>query len=239
LCGYYNRRYDNHILYAASLGYTVAQLYQLSQKIISNSPNAMFGEAYNLSYADIWDICSIKQTLKRWEIDLGLHHMEMDIPWDEPVPEDRIPDVVDYCKNDVRATEAVKKARHGDWVARQILAELSGLSINETGNKHAARIIFNGDRNPASSFNYTYLSKMFPGYQFDFGKSVYRDEVVGEGGYVYAEPGMYENVTVLDVTSMHPTSIMELNLFGEYTSKFGELLEARKAIKWHAFDEAR
>ena len=41
-------------------------------------------------------------------------------------------------------------------------------------------------------------------------------EEVGEGGYVYAEPGMYTNVALLDVASMHPTSIEELNdLLGE------------------------
>jgi hypothetical protein len=80
---------------------------------------------------------------------------------------------------------------------------------------------------------------MFPGYEFDFGKSTYRDEEVGEGGYVYAEPGVYKNVALLDVASMHPTSIEELNLFGPYTQKFTDLKNARIAIKRGALDEAR
>jgi hypothetical protein len=41
-----------------------------------------------------------------------------------------------------------------------------------------------------------------------------------EGGYVYAEPGMYENVAVLDVASMHPTRSRYSTSSGEYTLNF-------------------
>jgi hypothetical protein len=60
-----------------------------------------------------------------------------------------------------------------------------------------------------------------------------------EGGYVYDEPGMYENVEVYDVASMHPTSIVKLNLFGQYTPRFKDLLDARVAIKRGEYDRAR
>jgi DNA polymerase elongation subunit (family B) len=43
------------------------------------------------------------------------------------------------------------------------------------------------------------------------GKSLISWRGPGEGGYVYAEPGMYENVALLDIASMHPTSLIELN----------------------------
>ena len=33
LVGFYNRQYDNHILYARILGYTIEQLYELSNKL--------------------------------------------------------------------------------------------------------------------------------------------------------------------------------------------------------------
>lgn len=231
LVGFNNRKYDNHILWAAFLGYNNEQLYELSKKIIDGNPNAMFGEAYNLSYADIYDYSIVKQSLKKFMIQLGLHKMEMDLPWDQPVDPKDWPRVVEYCVNDVLGTEATHKSRKGDFVARQILAELSGLEVNDTTQKHTARIIFGDDRRPQSKFVYTDLSEEFPGYVYDFGKSTYRDELVGEGGYVYAEPGIYENVALLDVASMHPTSIVNLEAFGEYTPKFKELLDARVAIK--------
>jgi hypothetical protein len=241
LIGFNNRRFDNHILYAAAMGYTVKELFELSQKIVvQNLQGAMFGEAYNLSYTDVWDFSAKKQNLKKFEIDLKIHHMELDLPWDQPVPEDRIPEVVEYCVNDVIATEAVFKDRYQDFVARQILAELSGLTVNDTTQRHTAKIIFGNDRDPHSKFIYTDLSKEFPGYEFDKGVSTYRGEIVGEGGYVYAEPGMYENVALLDIASMHPTTIEILNLFGdEYTRRFSELKEARLAVKHRDYEKAR
>ena len=48
---------------------------------------------------------------------------------------------------------------------------------------------------------------------------------------------MYETSLVLDVASMHPTSIEQLNLFGDYTPNFSALKDARIAIKHEDFDE--
>jgi hypothetical protein len=239
LVGFYNRRYDNHILYGRYMGYNNAQLFDLSQRLISNKSGAMFAAAYGLSYADIWDFSSEKKSLKKFEIELGIPHMEMDHPWDEPVPEELWPKVVEYCCNDVRATEATFEHREQDFVARQILAELSGLTVNDPTAKHTAQIIFEGDRAPQSQFIYTNLAGEFPDYKFDAGKSTFMGEEVGEGGYVYAEPGMYNNVALLDVASMHPTSLINLNMFGErYTRNFKHLLDARLAIKRKDYDSA-
>ena len=79
----------------------------------------------------------------------------------------------------------------------------------------------------------------FPGYEFVDGKNMFRGIDVGKGGYVYSEPGMYGNVALLDVASMHPNSAINLNAFGEYTSRFKELVDARIAIKNKDFDKAR
>ena len=239
LVGFNNRRYDNHILWARFMGYDNEQLYKLSQKIIEGNVGSMFGEAYNLSYTDIYDFSSKKQGLKKFQIDLGIHHMELGLPWDQPVSDKDVARVVEYCVNDVVSTEVVFESREQDFTARQILAELSGLTVNDTTQKHTAAIVFGGDRNPQRSFVYTDLSKEFPGYVYDRGRSSYREEEVGEGGYVYSEPGMYANVAVLDVASMHPTSIEILNLFGDYTPKFAELKAARIAIKRRDFSAAR
>jgi hypothetical protein len=239
LIGFYNRRYDNHIIYGRYMGFNNAQLYQLSQKLMANGEGATFAAAYSLSYADVWDYSSLKQSLKKFEIQLGIPHMEFEHPWDQDVPEELWPEVADYCANDVLATEATHKARAQDFVARQILAELSGLTVNDPTAKHTAQIIFEGDKNPQASFVYTDLSREFDGYEFDAGKSTYMGEEVGEGGYVYAEPGMYEDVALLDVASMHPTSIILLNMFGEYTKNFKGLMDARLAIKHGDYQTAR
>lgn len=239
LVGYNCRRYDNHILYAASMGYDNAQLYQLSQKIIENKPGALFGAAYDISFTDIFDFASIKKSLKVWEVELGLHHLELGLPWDQPVPKELWDKVVEYCMNDVEATKEVRKHLEADFIARQILADLSGLSMNASTQQHTSKIVFGDDRRPQEKFKYTKLEAMFPGYKFDMGTSTYRDEITGEGGYVYAEPGIYENVAVLDVASMHPTSIEALDLFGEYTENFSALKKARIAIKRKDYEAAK
>jgi hypothetical protein len=71
----------------------------------------------------------------------------------------------------------------------------------------------------------------FPGYEFVDGKNMYRGDDLGKGGYVYAEPGMYGNIALLDVVSMHPNSTINMNAFGEYTIHYKDILDARIAIK--------
>lgn len=84
------------------------------------------------------------------------------------------------------------------------------------------------------------IKPFFPGYVFEGGKSMYRGEEVGEGGYVFAIPGMYGNVALLDVESMHPHSAVAENLFGDvYTQRFKDILDARLAIKHDDFEKAR
>ena len=290
LVGFNNRRYDNHLIYACLMGYNNEQLYNLSQRIISGDKLAMFGEAYNLSYTDVYDFASApnKQSLKKYEIQLGLKHHELGLPWDKPVPEEMWPTVAEYCDDDVLATEATFDYLEGDWTARKILAKMSGKSVNDSTNSLSTSIVFGKDRNPQDQFNYRDLSlavsypievvdieddifknmdpipfnpmnkpmynfikdnnilpmkftawngeksvlPFFPGYKFEYGKSTYRGVEVGEGGYVYAEPGMYTDVALLDIASMHPTSMITECLFGpKYTKRFKDLKDARVAIK--------
>lgn len=256
LVGFNCRRYDNHILYARLMGYTNEQLYNLSQRIVGakkgSTRDCFFGEAYNVSYTDVYDFAAKKQSLKKWEIELGIHHQELGLPWDEPVPEERWTEVAEYCDNDVIATEAVFNHCRGDWTAREILAKLAGASVNDTTNSLTTKIIFGKERKPnlvytdlatgeASdpAYKRTDILGAFPGYKFEDGKNMYRGVDLGKGGYVYAEPGMYSNVALLDIASLHPHSIIAMNCFGEYTQHFKDILDARMYIKHGDFESAR
>ena len=273
LVGFNCRRYDNHLIYARLLGYNNEQIFNLSQRIINGERNAFFGEAYNLSYTDIYDFASAgnKKSLKKLEIEMGIHHKELGLPWDQPVPEEKWIEVAEYCDNDVIATEAAWDYLSADWLARQILADLAGMTVNDTTNTLTTKIIFGNERKPQSKFFYRNLAEpvkelpndilkflkkacpdmmkqthgeaksllpYFPGYTFEGGKSMYRGEEVGEGGYVYAEPGIHCNVALLDIASMHPHSDIAECLFGpEYTDKFRDIVEGRVNIKhedWEA-----
>lgn len=284
LVGFNCRRYDNHILYARLIGYTNEQLYTLSQRIISGSANCFFSEAYNVSYTDVYDFASAgnKKSLKKLEIEMGIHHQELGLPWDQPVPEEMWVKVAEYCDNDVIATEAAFHYLEADWTARQILADLAGMTVNDTTNTLTTRIIFGKNRNPQNEFHYRDLSKpvaaldqesedllkeacpkmmeaphygwmyygkseapfenfsvlpFFPGYLFDHGKSTYRGEEVGEGGFAQGVPGMYGKVALLDISSMHPHSAIAEVLFGpRFTRAFREIVEGRVSIKHEDWD---
>ncbi len=261
LVGFNCRKYDNHMLYARWMGYNNQQLYNLSTRIISGDRDAFFGEAYNISYTDIYDYSSKKQSLKKWEIELGIHHQELGIPWDQPVPEEKWIQVAEYCDNDVIATEAVFEATSADFLARQILADLANGSVNDKTNTLTQKIIFGNNKHPQDEFiyrdmglvsntdtipdgfdDYTRFNEdgkpVFPGYDYTYGKSTYRDEEIGEGGYVYAEPGMYGNVALLDIISMHPHSAIKEEIFGKrFTKRFKELVDSRVYIKHEDWDE--
>lgn len=261
LIGFNCRRYDNHMLYARLLGYSNQDLFELSQKIITNKSknnSCFFQEAYNISYTDVYDYAEKKQSLKKWEIELGIPHKELDIPWDKPVDKSLWNQVADYCDNDVDATEAVFDHTQEDFMCRLILVTMANIlapSIhscpNDTTNQLSARIIFRGNKKPQSQFLYTDLATgmrsdgykspiSFPGYKYEFGTSTYLGEVLGEGGYVWAEPGMYPNAKTFDVASMHPSSIEALNLFGDvYTKNFSDLKAFRINVKHADWDSAK
>lgn len=252
LVGFNCRRYDNHILYGRLIGYDNERLYKLSQRIIGGSRDAFFGEAYNVSYTDVYDFAAKKQSLKKWEIELGIGHKELGLPWDQPVPEEKWTDVAEYCDADVLATEAVFNHLKGDWTARQILAEIAGMTVNDTTNTLTTRIIFGKEKKPKlvytdlatgeasdPAYQRTDIITAFPGYEFIDGKNIYRGTDVGKGGFVYAEPGMYSNVALLDIASMHPNSAIAMNVFGEYTQHFKDILDTRIAIKHKDYETAK
>lgn len=239
LVGFNNLRYDNHIMMGAMVGESNEKLYSRSQQIINGDRSGYHSGAYNLSYLDVYEMSTKKQSLKKWEAELGIKHDEMDHPWDQPLPEELWDRAADYCDNDVDATEAVFDHVDADYQGRLILAEISGLPVNSKTQDHTAEIIFEGDRYANKQFVYTDLSEMFPGYEYSYGKSTYKGEDPSEGGLVREKLGVYNNVTLLDIESMHPNSLRNLNFFGKYTKNFSDIVDARLAIKHKDYDKAR
>lgn len=282
--GFNCRKYDNHMTYAASMGYSDEQLNKLSNNIINNKANSTFSEAWDWSFTDIYDYAKTKQSLKKWEIELkkknpelDFGHMEMDIPWDQPLPDDRIDDLMEYCANDVLATEAVWNATQDDFKAREILADISEGKVNDTTNSLTTKFIFGSNKHPQDEFNYYFMGiekgedtskwlknfpsldcdleytvfddqgrARFPGYEYKYDKeqqryiSTYRGEEVGEGGYVYSEPGMYNNVKTFDVAGMHPSTLIVTNYFGDAgTKRYKDIYDIRIFIKHGDFDSPK
>jgi hypothetical protein len=128
LFGFNCRKYDNHILHSMRLGWNTQKIFEQSQGIIvDKNPDAYHRDAWDYSKSDILDYSSKKQSLKKFEIELGIPHRELGLKWDEPVPEKDWAKVAEYCDNDVLATELLwwSKDRQADWSARQILVDIA------------------------------------------------------------------------------------------------------------------
>ena len=254
LIGFNNRDYDNHMVWAASQGYTPSELYSLNSKIIvEKDRKAKFGQAYNISYTDIYDFAAgdNKMGLKKYEIKLHLDHVEWDRPWYEPIPDDRLVDWVNYCSNDVLSTEVVFDYLKDDYEAREILAKLAGGTVNDTTNSLTTKLLTHDIPDPQSQYIYTDLSTIFPGYEYhpegidkerystepgtkiSTRKSIYMGEDPSEGGFANCpQPGVYFKVGLFDIVSMHPHSAIRLKIFGEeITKRFENLVEGRGAVK--------
>lgn len=147
LVGFNNLAYDNYILYARYIGYSIEEIYKLSQQLIAKDTRP-FREALNISYTDVRDFSTNKQSLKKWEIELGLHHQECPYEWNEPVAEEHWHEVAEYCRNDVYATEKVFEHNEADWVARKMLASIAGGRVNERTNALCIKFLFGNERHP-------------------------------------------------------------------------------------------
>jgi len=130
-----------------------------------------------LSDTDIYDFSTDKKSLKKWEIELGLQHKELDLDWNEPVPEELWPKVSSYCDNDVYATEAVFEHLHDEFVAREILADIAGMSVNTSTNALTTKIIFEGE-----TWRYEHLVKI---------------------GSLIESPALYGNLTAVENLMIH------------------------------------
>lgn len=181
MVGFNNLGYDNHICYARIRGDSLYDLFVRSQNII-NAPKGRndwtINESKNLSYTDIYDFCSEKKGLKKWEIALqkqgiDIRHDEAGLPWDKPVPKNLWNRVAEYCCNDVIATEQVFLANQSDFKAREILVELAnalrgpGSTVNDSTNNLTMKLIVGNEKTPQAFFVYPDLSKLFPGYEFN------------------------------------------------------------------------
>lgn len=186
LVGFNCRKYDNHIVYAFMNGYTNEQLFKLSQKIINSKKgdkdNGLFGEAYNMSYTDIYDYSKKKQSLKKWEIELGIYHKEMDADWNKPLPEELWMAAKEYNGYDLDATEAVWLATQVDFTSRQILADIADGTVNDTDNTLTERLILgsNYQERKAAKGSFYYRNLAEPVYHLDPDQKEFLDEVFPE-----------------------------------------------------------
>ena len=105
--------------------------------------------------------------------------------------------------------------------------------IDVNGNEVAAdKYLATKDETPVPGKQY-YRNTMISG------KSFYKGFDPGEGGFVFARPGMYYDLECYDSASHHPSTIIAKNGFGQFTENFKMLLDIRLHIKHKDYDWVR
>lgn len=249
MIGFNNLGYDNTICYLRMQGASNFELFERSQNIINSNKKKKDDEgetfnryvdynARNLSYTDVYDYCSEKKSLKKWEIALQkkgvpIRHDEAGLPWDKPVPKDKWKRVAEYCCNDVNATEQVFLATQSDFKAREILVDLAnalrgpGSTVNDMTNTLTAKLIVGKEKHPQGLFNYPNLSEEFPGYEFS----------------QYGFPKEKFMLPVTDIPNGNPllNGFFEMDINGEYVKTkdeeilFGKQYYRNTKIKGFSF----
>ena len=155
--------------------------------------------------------------------------MELGFDWDEPMPEEHwsrersTAITMSYPRRGCSSTFT----RIGS--ARQVLNKVAGLHRITRLTPLTAESFSAGEASPAGLHG---LGEMFPGYKYEYGQV----HVQGRGGSVKEVTSMLSLIffVMLLFWMLHhcvPTSIEQLNLFGEYTSRFSEIKMARIAVK--------
>lgn len=156
------------------------------------------------------------------------------------------------CENRILMQRKAIIARNLDTEEILVFASIQDASEELKIDRSTISHILCGDITKTKNWTFEYLGEggiveiinSFPGYQFVRGEdgkmhNMFRGEDVGFGGYVYSRPGMYGRTTVLDVSGMHPASIIAMRYFGDYTDRFKEIVDLRLAIKHKDYEKAR
>lgn len=258
LIGYNNYFYDDHIIDGMLKGWSQQQIKDLNDRIIGGQkqrPKTGFRSLDCFQQID-----NSFPSLKKIEGNLGKRIYESSVPFDidRPLTKEEWVESVNYCSYDVDGVILIYQMREKSYFQpKQSLVDMVGkgekwntttLSANAIlGNKTLPKwsdIRLNGkDFSDLSLLDLVpeEVQEMFR--KADINAKGKDAKVVidmfdckiefGGGGLhgVNKKKKRVKNMKLLDVKSMYPHIILILNVLGEFTAKYREILERRMSIK--------
>lgn len=248
LVGFNNYWYDDHILHYMLDLKTVPQIKALNDRIIG-------GERMKIKFPKFESLDVFQQidvgmpSLKKIEGNMGKMILESSTSFDinRPLTPEEYKDNLAYCEYDVEMTvEIYKKRINSYFKPKQSLVEMLG---NEVGTKWntttlSANVLLSKPLPKWSNIRVPEeMMEMVPSEVVDLwmtkekGNVTIHDfdcEIVfGFGGLhgQHTRIKRVENVKLLDVASMYPHIILNINGLGTATEKYRELLERRIEVK--------
>lgn len=254
MVGYNNYWYDDHMLAGMCKGWNAAQLKDLNDKIIVEQikqyPQTGFKSLDCFQQVDV-----SMPGLKKIEANMGKMILESSVPFDvdHELTDEEFQECLKYCCYDVDMTiEVYKLRKHSYFEPKESLVQMVGKGERwNTTTLSAAALL--GDitlqkwsdirLNGNDRFDLSMLD-LVPNEVVDLWNSgddkgkVTVDEFdclieFGFGGLhgVHKTIKRVENMVLLDVQSMYPNTIININALGEATAKYKEILDQRVTVK--------
>lgn len=256
LCGYNNHFYDDHVLADMIAGKPQLLIKRKNDDIIVNKakqyPQKGFRSIDAFQQIDVGS-----PGLKKIEGNMGRMILESPIPFDidRELTDEELEKAIWYCEYDVCQTIEVYKLRIDSYFKpKQALVDMNdGFGERWNTTTLAANILLGKDKlvpwsairlNPDDHKDLSMLElvpeevrDLWLNSVEDKGKITIHDfdcEIeFGFGGLhgVHKTKKRVDNLVLLDVASMYPTSIEILNVLGKATSKYSKIKTDRLAVK--------
>jgi hypothetical protein len=254
LVGYNNYWYDDHMLNAMMNGSSQERIKKLNDAIIGGAkqyPQKGFQSLDCFQQIDVGF-----PSLKKIEGNMGRMILESSIPFDHPHPltDEEFQECFEYCSYDVDMTVDIYKMRINSYFQpKASLVEMVGTGQRWNTTTLSANALL-GDitlvkwsdiRLNAEDIKDQSMLDLVPvevkelwlNSKDDKGKVTvheFDNEIeFGFGGLhsVHKSQKRFENVKLLDVASLYPNIILNINALGKATEKYKSILDERLAIK--------
>lgn len=248
LVGYNNYWYDDHILHAMLDLRTPQQLKALNDRIIGGEKLRIIN--YKFDSLDCFQQIDVGMPgLKKVEGNMGKMILESSVSFniDRPLTDEEYADVLEYCKYDVDVTIDIYKERLDSYFKpKESLLEMLGDDRGRRWNTTtlSANVLLDKPNPKWSNIRVPEeMLDMVPADVTELWLTKEKGSITihdfdceiefGFGGLhgVHKHIRRAENVKLLDVTSMYPHIILNIDGLGQATKKYQELLDERVRIR--------
>lgn len=256
LVGYNNYFYDDLVLSKMMKSWNNTQLKEFNDRIIKGENKDKTVDRCIDSLDCFQQIDVAKPGLKKIEGNMGKMILESNVSFDidRPLTQDELKEVMDYCEYDVDTTIDIYKLRENSYF------KTKEMLVKKLGNKKAKRwntTTISGNLLTGKIIN-KWASLRVPEHMMEMvdpeikemwrqvnlfvddlkvktiTKTMFDNDIqFGFGGLHGApnRPIKVNNVKLLDVTSMYPNIIININALNEATEEYRKILERRIEIK--------
>lgn len=248
LVSYNGYFYDDHILHAMLDLRTPVQIKALNDRIIGGERPKI--KNYRFKSLDCFQQIDVGMpSLKRIEGNMGKMILESSVPFtiDRALTDEEFADVLEYCKYDVDMLVEVYKQRVNSYFApKESLLEMLGDDRGRRWNTTtlSANVLLDKPLTKWSNIRVSEdMMALVPPEVVDLWLTKEKGSVTirefdceiefGFGGLhgVHKHIKRVENVKLLDVASMYPNIIININALGPATTKYKDILDKRIKVK--------